>query len=258
MNKLFATTFLILFSLCTTAKDERYTFYLNLGSDLQLNKGDITNNTFNKNVLTMNNTASGRLGLEFHRKISSWLFMSAGTDYRVIPHTLNIRYESNKAGFANTNATYHEQISFTSHNIDPYLKFGYAVPFAKRSEFDFSFGVIFSIPVSAQKNEPSLVYLNITDNEYSDLAMYKAARWGNETPTLLPMKSLYTMQMAYRIMPRKEDGLYMKIGFDISGSMPGQMNKAIVNYYGNNRSDAGTSTFADRFQSIGLFVGFGI
>lgn len=248
-------------ALNAAAKDKPYSFFMNMGTDYQLNKGDVTNNTYNTNALSMNNSMSGRIGLEFRRKILPWLFISAGTDYRMITHKLNINYEADKAGFASTNATYSEEVSFTSHNIDPYIKFGYSFAVSNKSRIDFSFGTIFSIPVNAERNEGELITLNVTDKDNHNLVMYRTSSWGNDTYTYgndLPLKSLYTMQLAYRLIPEKHTALKWKIGIDFSGSVAGKMNRMGINYFGNNRSDAGKSVFADRFQSLGLFIGVGL
>lgn len=246
-------------ALNVAAKDKPYSFFVNVGTDYQLNKGDVANNTYNRNALNMNNNISGRMGLEFRRKISPWLFMSTGIDYRIITHKLNIKYEANKAGFTNTNATYTQEVVFTNHNVDPYIKFGYSFAVSKKSAIDFSFGTILSIPASAERNEGELVTLNIEDDDNRNLVMYTTTAWGNKTNgSEFPIKSLYTMQLAYRLIPEKQTALKWKIGIDFSGSVAGKMNRVGINYFGNNRSDAGTSVYADRFQSIGLFIGIGL
>ncbi|MCB0697993.1 MAG: hypothetical protein KDC07_11545 [Chitinophagaceae bacterium] len=258
MKRLPAILILLLIACDASAHEDRFYFFLNMGCDYQLNNGDVVNNTYNTNALTISNTASSRIGLEFRGEVTHHFFMSAGMDYRIIPHKLNINYRADKAGFTNTNQAYTGAIAFTSHNIDPYIKFGHTIPVTKRAKIDISFGAIFSVPVNGKINDNSLVLLNITSDKYKDLAMYSNDTWGNKTPSLLPVKSLYTIQLAYRISPEKAGGKRYKAGIDFSGSASGSMNNATIKYYGANRSDVGNSSFADRFLSVGLFVALGI
>jgi len=260
MKYIFFTLLMFTIPFITTAQeDERLpsAFVVHMGADYQLNKGDVTNNTADKNVLTAANTIGGRIGAEYHWIIAKSLFIAVGTDVRITPQKLVLNYHANRMGHSNTNVSYTEEFSFTNYYIEPNFRMGYSFALPKKdNSIDFSFGLVINIPVSGKKDE-EVVALNITDNEYTDIAMYRNSAWGydmleHKRGTGIAITPYFATQLAYNtsIAGRK-----FTLGINYTAAPNQRVNRTEINYFGPNRTDAGNSVFTDKFQSVGLVIG---
>ncbi len=264
MKNTFLTLYFLLTTILVSAKGNQHSFYLNIGGDYQLNQNDIKHHTNNHDVLSMDNSTGTRICLEYYRNIPGKLFMSTGVEYKYVPQKLHLNYESNKMGFVNTNARFTDDISFNNQYTDLFIRIGYSFPFHKKVSFiDIALGSALSIPVNNEISRQGLVTTNVTDEEYNDIIMHINSVWGAESVKIknnlgIPLKALYTMQIAYRLKPIGKAGIQCKIGFDYSSGFGGKVNRTVINYFNANQNNTGHTVFDDRFQSVGLYIGIGL
>lgn len=260
MKYIFFTLLIFTIPFIATAQDDERlpsAFLLHLGADYQLNKGDVTNNTTDKNVLTASNTIGGKIGGEYYWIIAKSLYIAVGTDVRIAPQKLLLDYQANSMGYTNTSVSYTKEFSYTNVYIEPNFRMGYSFALPKKgNSIDFSFGLVINIPVSGKKDE-EVVALNITDNEYTDIAMYRNSAWGynmleHKRGIGISITPCFTTQLAYNTTI---SGRKFKLGINYTGAPNQRVNRTEINYFGPNRTDAGNSVFTDKFQAIGMVLG---
>lgn len=230
---------------------------VNIGTDYQLNKGDVNNNTADRNVLIAQNSVGGRIGAEYYWVLSKSLFITAGLDCKIVPQNLLLDYHANRMGYSNTNVHYTKEFSFTNVYIEPNFRMGYSFALPKKdNSIEFSFGLVINIPVNGKKDE-EVVTLNITDNEYTDIAIYRNSAWGtymleHKRGIGIAITPCFITQLAYNTTI---SGRKFKLGINYTGAPNQRVNRTEINYFGPNRTDAGNSVFTDKFQSVGMVIG---
>jgi|GEM_PF-2595073 len=239
-------------------KDKKISkFYLNIGTDVHLNSADVKNETLSGyEVMSTKNNLGSRIGAEYHMQRQSGFVFATGIDYRYAAQKVMLNYNSGEMGFSNTNVQHTQGLRFVMHNIDPYVRFGYAMPLKKKnSNLEFSLGAITSVLVTAFDRDVQTVSLNITDNEYKDIVYnYDAHEGSFSIDVAIPMNPIVALQVVYNT---EMFGKAFKAGVDLKRGT-NKFNDTEVRFYGAGRSDAGISTYADRYQSIGMFIGVGL
>lgn len=234
-------------------RDIRY--YLSIGADYQLNKADIINQSVGNNKTTAPNMLGGAFGIGQYRKTKWGITASFGLNFKYTPQKLVAEYHPSDVGYTNNNTYLHEEKYFNFF-VAPSVKLGYSLNLgSNKRSIDLALGIMHLIPING-KNQHTTVTENITDDQYSNVVMYINSKQGNSTQTFALM-NLALLQCAYHTNIANKQ---MQIGISYSAMITHEgasvsINRAAINYIGVNSSDAGYSSFADKFESIIFFIG---
>lgn len=232
----------------------RRLLFISAGADFHLNKGDVTNDTDQTNSLSAANAMGARMGGELFWELPGPLFFATGIEFRTVRQKLYIKYDASEAGFTGSSVLYNAEIDYRKYYANPYARMGYAVP-VSRNHLDISLGIATSISLSGMVKD-DITALNITDPIQTDLAMYSTQSWGNQADvTFLPLNTLISVQLAYRIAMGKKN---LRFGVDFSSGSSRKINRTEVHYFGPDRRYIGKSVFADRFQSVSILAGISL
>jgi hypothetical protein len=191
--------------------------------------------------------------------------MAAGLDFKIVPQKIVFDYRANEMGFANSNAVYNNDLTFTNLYTDLFIRMGYAYVLPKQHSLTLAFGMKFNIPVNGKRADADLVYLNTNGDQYNELVMYRVYGFGTRKPEgtggwQIPFNTLMSMQLGYNVKNSKLlNGHGMNIGLDFTSRLMGNLdNRMSVDYFSENRAYRGSSRLKDNFLSVGLFVGIDI